>query len=65
MSEQENKQCPRCHRFFECNVASIALCQCSEIKLNHKQREYIKSRYDDCLCQDCLKELDHELNGEK
>jgi hypothetical protein len=58
-----NKQCPRCHCFFECNMALVSECKCAGLKISHKQREYIKSGYDDCLCRDCLKEVDQEINN--
>lgn len=60
--KHEKVKCERCGNGFECKVGSINLCQCREVILSDEQRTYIKYRYDDCLCADCLKELRSEYN---
>ena len=45
--------CESCGNQFTCG-ASLSGCWCSEIKLDDEARAKIKSRYQDCLCRDCL-----------
>ena len=63
MPQHEKKQCPRCSAGFECKTGSILLCQCSEIEMTAEQLEYSNSKYDDCLCLSCLKDLQTEFNA--
>ncbi len=63
MIKHEIKYCPRCNTPFECKVGSILLCQCSTISLNDDERDYIKQKFDDCLCVNCLKELKIEYHN--
>lgn len=60
MCEHEKKHCPRCQGGFECKVGSIQLCQCSTVRLTQEERDYISTRYADCLCAACLKEMKAE-----
>lgn len=62
MPQHEKKQCPRCSSEFECKTGSILLCQCSKIEMSPEQLEYTSTKYDECLCLDCLKELRSEYN---
>jgi hypothetical protein len=57
MCEHEKKYCPHCNILFECKVGSILLCQCTTVPLTEDERMFIKNRYDDCLCANCLMEL--------
>jgi len=61
MSSHEIKYCPRCLKPFECKPGNITQCQCFEVKLTSKELEFIKEMYDDCLCVDCLKELQNRF----
>ena len=63
MPQHEKKQCPRCKGNFECKSGSILLCQCSNLELSIEQIEYTQSKYNDCLCLSCLKELRAEFNN--
>lgn len=63
MPQHEKKQCPRCKKGFECKSGSVLLCQCSEIEMTSEQLEYTNTKYDDCLCLACLKELRTEFNA--
>lgn len=66
MSGHEHKNCHRCNRTFECKVGSILICQCSSLELTNDEREYISGLFDDCLCIECMKELQIEfLNKNK
>ena len=62
MNKHETKNCPRCSRDFECKSGSILLCHCQTILISQEQLGYIASKYDDCLCHQCLLELREEYN---
>ncbi len=57
MPQHEIKNCPRCNGTFECKVGNISLCQCSNITLTIEQQAFIETKYQDCLCGNCLKDL--------
>jgi len=61
MCLHEEKHCPRCNKAFECKSGNIAHCQCSGVSLTEKQSAWINSQYDDCLCINCLQEIQHSL----
>lgn len=61
--KHEQKYCPRCQLAFECKVGSIMLCQCSGIKLNGEEREYMNAKFCDCLCAYCMKEIKTEYHA--
>lgn len=60
MSLHESKQCPRCHSPFECKVGNISQCQCSGISLSDEEKRQIALNYTDCLCRNCLIEIQKE-----
>lgn len=51
------KICPRCGKEFEC-VHSID-CWCVTIHLSDRAKANLKENYSDCLCKDCLEELNN------
>jgi hypothetical protein len=57
MHKHELKNCPRCNSPFECKVGNISHCQCEGIILTLEERSFIETKYQDCLCMDCLKDL--------
>ena len=61
MCLHETKYCPRCTKAFECKAGNIAQCQCSGVQLTTEQRAFIEQRYTDCLCNDCLQQLQNQL----
>ncbi|MFN3637300.1 MAG: cysteine-rich CWC family protein [Chloroherpetonaceae bacterium] len=61
MPHHEEKVCPRCGAHFECKMGTITLCQCSSVPLDDDERAYIASRFQDCLCANCLWELKQEF----
>lgn len=65
MPHHEIKICPHCHKEFECKAGSITECQCSQIILSNDERNYIESKFSDCLCIDCLKILQQEYYSDK
>lgn len=60
MPFHEQKACPRCSRAFECKVGDIGHCQCSSMVLSMEEKAFIETRYNDCLCADCLKDLQNK-----
>jgi hypothetical protein len=58
----ESKNCPRCNALFECKPGNITQCHCTGVLLTAELRAYIEQRYSDCLCNDCLRHLQQELN---
>ena len=57
MNLHEQKYCQRCNATFECKVGSINLCQCSQIELTENTKAYLQQNYFDCICINCLREL--------
>ena len=59
--KHEEKICPCCQTVFECKAGSILLCQCSTVQLTARERAFIESRYEDCLCATCLVGIQKEF----
>jgi hypothetical protein len=51
------KVCAKCKKEFECKADDIENCDCNSIQMNSSMLEIIKEKFQDCLCVDCLKEL--------
>ncbi|MGM9805248.1 MAG: cysteine-rich CWC family protein [Candidatus Aphodosoma sp.] len=56
----KNKTCPRCGKEFVCNHNDIANCQCASVHLSAEAHKYIATHYTDCLCADCLDEINRQ-----
>ncbi len=63
--KHEEKICPRCGKSFECKVGDIAHCECYGIKFTDEANAFINRNYDDCLCRECLIELNHKYEVNK
>ncbi len=61
MCQHETKNCPRCKQAFECKPGNITQCQCFGIAMTVEQKAYIELRYNDCLCRNCLIQLQNEV----
>ncbi len=61
MCQHETKNCPRCKKAFECKPGNITQCQCFGITMTVEQKAYIELRYSDCLCRNCLTQLQNEV----
>jgi hypothetical protein len=61
MCSHETKACQRCNAVFECKPGSITQCQCFEVKLSAEQRAYLEQTYHDCICKNCLLQLQKEF----
>lgn len=57
MTDVTNKQCPRCGNPFSCCQGDISKCGCSTVTLNADALSYLRSTYNDCLCNTCLKDI--------
>lgn len=62
MCKHEEKLCPRCKTGFECKVGSILLCQCMNVPLDEAERDYMRERFEDCVCAECLKAVKEEYH---
>jgi len=60
--KHEEKNCPRCHAAFECKAGTISLCQCITVKLSDEERHYLRQKFTDCLCGECMIALRSEFH---
>jgi hypothetical protein len=51
------KICPKCKEIFECRVDDITKCHCVNVVIDSKTLELLQEKYNDCLCNSCLKTL--------
>ncbi len=61
MQKHETKKCPRCSTPFECKPGNITQCQCYGIPVSAELKAFMEQRYADCLCRNCLLQLQQEL----
>ncbi|WP_295119960.1 cysteine-rich CWC family protein [uncultured Chitinophaga sp.] len=57
----ETKYCQRCNGPFECKVGNISQCQCNGIELAPEARQEIAASYSECLCRQCLLNIQQEV----
>ncbi|WPP50404.1 cysteine-rich CWC family protein [Catalinimonas niigatensis] len=57
MSKHETKYCPICKSAFECKPGNITQCQCFGIPIDGETAQYIREKYEACLCRSCLEKL--------
>ncbi len=50
-------KCPRCGGDFVCKANAISSCDCMQLTISREEQEYIASRFIDCICNHCLREL--------
>jgi len=65
MCKHEEKQCPRCKSTFECKAGTITQCQCIQIKISEALTQQIALQYNDCLCLQCLQQLQQLADSNK
>ncbi|MCK4855610.1 MAG: cysteine-rich CWC family protein [Bacteroidales bacterium] len=51
------KICPHCQCDFECRNDNVMECDCVNVILTKEAFHFISSRYSECLCVDCLLEI--------
>jgi hypothetical protein len=61
MEKHEQKYCPKCGNAFTCKMGDIINCQCSTVEISEATARFLSSTCYDCLCRDCLKEIDHDI----
>lgn len=57
-SKYVEEVCPRCGGTLICTKNSN--CFCMNIELSEETKDYISKKYDTCLCEICLLELECE-----
>ena len=57
-----NSACPRCGAAFHCGVSDAVPCACGTVKLDDTRLEALREQFTDCLCLNCLRQL--QANGE-
>ena len=57
-SKYEPKACERCNKSHICTGTTN--CPCFEVEITDVLLDYISSKYEDCLCSECLAELKNE-----
>ena len=63
MPTHEEKICQRCNSIFECKVGNINNCQCSSIVLSDDLQNFLDNSFFDCLCINCLADLNSKLTA--
>lgn len=53
---KEPSVCEQCGSEFTCG-ASLHGCWCMKVELTDETREELKSKFNDCLCPNCLEKL--------
>jgi len=59
------KICPRCKKQFACQAENISACACSQVTLSNDTRSFLAKTFYNCLCNDCLSELDQLVTRSK
>ena len=59
------KKCQRCSENFECSDNKIENCSCKNIELTKESKNYLSKTNYDCLCTNCLEEINNYSNLEK
>ena len=54
------KTCPRCGGTFTCKAEDKWHCQCAQVRLSKETLSYLSAHYSDCLCANCLRELEQK-----
>lgn len=57
----ETKTCQRCNAVFECKPGSVTQCQCFGVKITTEQKAFLEEYYTDCLCRNCLLQLQNRV----
>jgi hypothetical protein len=58
--KQEQSSCPRCGKAFQCMATEIGNCDCYGLKLGEDASRYISEKYSECLCLQCLQEINQQ-----
>lgn len=55
------KKCQRCNSYFLCNSIDITNCFCNPIIISNAAKKNIKTKYNDCLCANCLNYFNNNI----
>ncbi len=56
-----NARCPRCGAAFHCGAHEPAPCDCTRATLDARTLVTLRTRYEGCLCRDCLAAVSAEV----
>ncbi len=59
------KICPRCKKEFTCLSENISACACSEVSLSNETKTFLTATFFNCLCNNCLIEINRLVAQEK
>jgi hypothetical protein len=57
MQLESNKTCVICNQEFVCRAGQIEQCACQSLQLHPKTKTFIQKLTNDCVCVNCLQEL--------
>ncbi|TKG94513.1 hypothetical protein EYV94_11220 [Puteibacter caeruleilacunae] len=58
------KTCPKCGAAFKCYNKGKKSCWCENYSLSSETLQLLRSKWDNCLCEECLKDFS-EKNSAK
>lgn len=53
-----NKKCSRCKLPIHCQADNISACDCYQVTISEDTVDYLKETKYNCLCNNCLEEVD-------
>ena len=59
------KICPRCKKEFTCHAENISTCACKQIVLSNETKSWLAKTFYDCMCSECLTEMNQLVAKEK
>lgn len=59
------EKCPRCNKKIICLRDDIEHCACTSMSIEEEVITFIEERYESCLCNDCLSEIEQQLSKSK
>ena len=62
LKKYEPKECPRCNKNVVCT--GDMNCWCLSIKIPELVQEHMTSRYEGCLCRECIEDLCKKIDCE-
>ncbi len=59
-SKYDPKACAHCYNLHICT--GTPQCPCFDLPVSEEILEYISDHFDECLCNDCMEELETRIN---
>lgn len=63
MELTKEKSCAKCSSKIICNTTDIEQCQCASVPLSNATQLFLSKTYFDCLCKDCLIQINKEVEA--